>query len=527
MKARHLLGPIGTLLLLLILPRFTVRSPWATESILDSPLPAIPTVTLRVASGATIPFMTQNGKVVHGNPPRTRELPYLVLYRNGVLSNAHERTLVVEITGIDVLPGGVTVTLLVETEHPDPDAGTTGPRIPVWQASRSIESTLGVTQTNVTVTFEHEFTSTIVSGGASVATPTDYFRYEVTVMDTSNTRALPLYTFSQGHALLVENQWIARLPGVAESATGAAPDELVVYYCDMFPFLKSHNEPATRLPRKAITGCVGKELVPRFVEAFWVLTDEWGFPWYEEWTSYQAASPERLSVALTDGQTWFHGTATRGGHSGISIGVAGGANVPFATLSDGLVSTFTHELFHNVQRNINLHHGGDGNVGGAEDAWRFFSEGTAVWAEWVGQPQRPFTQTLTAHTFMSLVNVFVEQEGKRDDSQNSGLDRLGPHQSAIYWGFLFEQCRDVDAHPAAGTEVIRRALDVLYSGEVVDIRSSTDLVGMTPAVMDRALAGSSCPFQTYSESVTAFTRALYDLPLDSGAYDETWGLDAP
>jgi hypothetical protein len=71
-------------------------------------------------------------------------------------------------------------------------------------------------------------------------------------------------------------------------------------------------------------------------------------------------------------------------------------------------------------------------------------------------------------------------------------------------------------NPAVAMQVIRQALTVLYSGEVVDIASSTDLVWTLPSVMDRALAGSACPFQTYEESLLAFARAIYALQLEGG-----------
>ena len=123
-----------------------------------------PGVSLRAASGATIPFVTQNGKTIGDTPPRTLELPHLVLFRNGTLTDADERTLILEVTGVDVPPAGVTVSLTVETQHGDPDPGAdSGQRIPVWQASRWIASTLEVTQTDVAVTFVHEFTQTVTS----------------------------------------------------------------------------------------------------------------------------------------------------------------------------------------------------------------------------------------------------------------------------------------------------------------------------------------------------------------------------
>jgi hypothetical protein len=274
-----------------------------------------------------------------------------------------------------------------------------------------------------------------------------------------------------------------------------------------------------------VTDYVGTELVPAFVEVFRLETDEWGFPWHREWTSYRQEDPKRLSIALVDGQTWFHGAATRGGHSGISIGVSVGANAPFATLTDGLVSTFTHELFHNLQRSSSLHYGGDGRVDGTENAWQFFSEGTAVLAESVGQPQGQFTQTLPARTYMSVANAFLRWGGERDGSLNA-VDEIDPYQSAIYWRFLYERCGGTSDHPSAGMQVIRRALDVLYSGEVVDILSSTDLVGAAPQVIERAFVGSTCPFQSFDESWLAFARALYELSLE-GECAEPCGLYDP
>jgi hypothetical protein len=70
--------------------------------------------------------------------------------------------------------------------------------------------------------------------------------------------------------------------------------------------------------------------------------------------------------------------------------------------------------------------------------------------------------------------------------------------------------------------VVRRALTALYAGEIVDIGSSTDgylaaeLVDATRKVLDQALAGSSCPFQGYEESLGAFSRAIYALRVEGG-----------
>jgi hypothetical protein len=284
----------------------------------------------------------------------------------------------------------------------------------------------------------------------------------------------------------------------------------------MVPFRRDAHDPATWLARKDIPDYVGDELVPRMVEAFRMQTDDWGFPWYPVWTSYRGGEDvERLSVALSDGQTWFHGRAPRRGHAGISIKVSGG-NAGYDTLTDGLMSSFHHELFHNHQRNINQSSGGDGIVDGAENAWQLFSEGTAVLASSVGQPQQQFSwferaYMLTANPFIGHTVLFTDL--------NRSYERIIPYRAALYWRFLYEKCgceEDGTLDPAAGMEVIRRALTVLYSGDVVDITTSTDLVGALPTIMDRALSGSSCPFDTHAGSLAAFARAIYALRLEDG-----------
>jgi hypothetical protein len=491
-----------------------------------------PTVTARAASGATVAYMTQNGRGMGDVLPQRSDVPHLMLYRNGTLTAPDERTLILELAGLEIPPAGVTVTLRVETQGGDPDLGDRSERrIPVWRESQWIAASTGSPQAGGSALLKLEFDETVWSGTRAVATPTGYFRYDVTVTDASRTvrgagrpSADPLYAFSQDYAFLMESQWVAPLPEVREASPGAAPDELIVYYCDMFPFQRSLDDPATRLPRVEVTDYVGTELVPRMVEAYRTQSDEWGFPWYDEWTSYRPEEPERLTVALVDGQTWFHGRAPTRGHSGISIRVTEGDNAAYDTLTDGLMANFHHELFHNLQRNIHLHSGGSGVVDGGEDAWQFYSEGTAVLASAVGQPRGQFSQSLRANSsvgnYMGYANNFVALSGGGGSPDlNTSYGKIYPYRAAIYWRFLYEQCGgmvDGAKDQAAGMGVIRRALTALYSGDIVDIDSSTDLVGTLPEVMDRALAGSSCPFQTYSESLTAFARALYGLRMEGG-----------
>jgi hypothetical protein len=481
---------------------------------------SVPTVALRSASGATIGFKTQNGEMVDGIPSETWDVPHLVLRRNGALADPGERTLIMEVMGIEVPPAGMTITLNIETQHGDPDLyGDSPPRIPVWRESRGIANATGVTQTAASVVFALEFDETVTSDTDTIATPTDYFRYDLLVTDAQHPATSPLHASSHDYAFLLENQWIVPLPEVQETSPGAAPDELMVYYCDMFPFRTDNHDVATWLPRERVPDYLRVELIPAMVEAYRVQTADWGFPWYQEWTGYRPGEDEeRLSVALADGETWFHGKAPGQGNSGISINVSRG-KIEYDTLTDGLMSTFHHELFHNHQRNLHQHLGGSGGVGGVDSAWDFFAEGTAVLASSVGQPDVQFSQTWGSRAYLANARGFVGREGISGGDLNKSYERMNAYHAAAYWRFLYEQCggmTDGVEDPAAGMRVIRQVLMTLYAGDTVDIDTSTDLVENLPGIMDQALKGSSCPFKTHQESLLAFARAIYALQMDGG-----------
>ncbi len=504
-----------------------------------------PAVALRAASGERTTFKEHDGPAGQSGSRKGREVPHLVLRRNGALTEARERTLTVAVEGIRVPAPGVTVTLHVETQHKDPDppeAASPSPetakvarRIPVWQEAQWIANESLGTSIDAEVVFRHTFTETVSSGSETIATPTDYFRYDITVStaEASNPNGAASFHLSQDHAFLMENQHIAQLPEVLEATEGAAPDELIVYYLDMVPFRKNELDPATWLPRGSVPDYVSGELVPRMVEAFRVQTNAWGFPWHGAWTSYRRGEDaERLSVALSDGRTWFHGKAPQKAHSAISIRVAGGDNDLYDTLTDGLLNSFHHELFHNLQRSIQRNEGGQGPLAGAGGVWAFFSEGMSVLASSVGQPELQFRWS---RAYVSRANGFLGRSGRQVDDLNTSYATMSPYRSAIYWRFLYERCGqtgDGGIDPAVGMEVVRRALTLLYAGDVVDSSTSTDLVGAVPEIMDRALEASPCPFDTYAESLTAFARAVYGLGLEDGqpeaaASPGRWGFHDP
>ena len=464
------------------------------------------TIALFAASGATIEFRTQNGETVDGVPAETTQIPHLVLHRNGALTAASERTLIVKADGIAVPPGGITVTLLVETQRGDPDqGGGPGSRIPVWRETQWLADP--VAGNSGMVEFTLEFQRAMMLGADVIATPTDYFRYRVTATTAGD--VTPRLLFEQEYAFLMEDQVIVALPQVQEMTDGAAPDELVLYYCDMIPYQNRVAGAIHQLSRAEVPAYVQGQLAPRMAEAFRVQSDVWSFPWYEEWTSYRGGVDiERLSVTLHDGKTWFHSAAPAGGDSRISLNVSGNiGSASYASLTERLMSSYQHELFHNIQRNIGLHYSGNGDVSGKDWAWQFFSEGTAVLASTVGEFDVEFAAGPGESYYLLNANKFIGGDGFYG-KLNKRYPEMDAYSPAVYWRFLYERC--------GGMRVVREALTALYSGELVDIQTSTDIVANLPAIMDRALAGASCPFTTYRESLNAFARALYALHIEGG-----------
>jgi hypothetical protein len=174
-------------------------------------------------------------------------------------------------------------------------------------------------------------------------------------------------------------------------------------------------------------------------------------------------------------------------------------------LVDKLMSVFQHELFHNHQRNIVQQYGGIGNVNGKDDAWQFFSEGTAVLASTIGQADMQLAQATEARDYIYKVYDLPGADFARD------LAEIDFHHAALYWRFLYERCGglrgDVE-DPLAGMRIIQRSLDVLYSKEIIDIDSTGEIDAAVPMVMDRALQDSDCPFKTYGDSLGAFMIAV-------------------
>jgi hypothetical protein len=275
------------------------------------------------------------------------------------------------------------------------------------------------------------------------------------------------------------------------------------------------------LLREEVDNYVHMELIPAMTEAFRVQTNDWGFPWYPAWTNPRlGGDPDQLTVALTDGQAWFHGAAPPLANSDISIRVNAAEISDYDTLTEGIMSAFHHELFHNLQRNISQEFGGRGKLVGTEGRWLFFTEGTAMLATSVGQEAVQFDVSPGERAFVSRANEFLGQ-GKDLGELNTSITELLPYRTVLYWRFLYEQCggmRNSIDDQAVGMRVIRQTLLTLFSGNVIDIAASSDLIEGIPLIMNAVFSKDDvmCPFNNYEESLFQFARAIYALRVDGG-----------
>jgi len=493
----------------------------AYDTSAESSVIAKPQINLLAASGSTITFKANDERSTSILTVDPITIPHLVLYRNGDLTLAAERTLIITLNGLEIPAGGITVTLRLKTLHDDPDlVGGERKGITVWQEVSHIEDIARYSQQNAETTFKVEFEELSSSDQGIIPTPTDYYSVEVLVQDASNPAANPLFSARQEYAFLLESQWTATLNHF-EAKNEIGPSELVVYYCDMFLFQRDARDATSRLPREEVADYVQTELIAGMADAIHLQTEVWGMSW-DGWVSYRdSGTGETLGVALSDGKTWYHGPAPDRGNSSIAINANGGDNAEYETLSDGLMSTFHHELFHNFQRAISLANSGSGNVEGRDAAWLLIVEGMASFAATVAQPQIQYAQSGGARAYVAKAIQFVGGKGFPGEL-NLSYKNLNPYHGAMYWRYLYEQCggmADSNEDPAKGLSIIRRTLEILYSKEIVDVNATTDLVRTIPLVMDYVLStpeAAQCPFSTYADSLTHFARAIYTLRLEGG-----------
>jgi hypothetical protein len=140
-------------------------------------------------------------------------------------------------------------------------------------------------------------------------------------------------------------------------------------------------------------------------------------------------------VALGDGITWYQGPPAPLGNLSITVALTRRDSKHYDLIPDQVKTTFAHELFHNLQRSLNQHYQDKVNLDGLQEAWEFFSEGTAVLASTKTMAELEFSNTLQENGYLTHANYYITSF-----DSHVGLESLNSYQAGLYWRFLYEQC---------------------------------------------------------------------------------------
>lgn len=451
-------------------------------------------LTLTAANGAAIQFKSNNGESSGEQVAQESSLPHLVLLRNGALTPAEERTLLVTLTSQQKTSAApVYIEIRLETQKGDPDRNSaSSSRITAYQRVLKVEAS---------VTQEITFGAVSLAAGELVdPNPTGYYRLVIRAVDMAGER-IEQSEVVVDYAFLLENQWVAPL----QAPESAGPQELLVYYTDMTPFQVNSFDPQGRLARQEVNGYIETVVIPG-MQAVFALQQSWGFEWHPEWRGFRPEGlPGQLTVALTDRSEWYHGPAPRGGYGLIAINVNQYRLQTYSTLTDWIVSMFSHELFHNWQRSLNQHAGGQGDTEGRHDVWEVVTEGTALLVESLTRETLGFADGTNGSPYTARAAAFISRLESTDAAFELPFSTMSPYEMVVYWRYLYDSSR-VDGssqhNTSAGLAIIRRTLASLYSDKgLLDIQPQDLAAGFT-RLMERVLEGA------YAENKHGFGQAL-------------------
>ncbi len=470
------------------------------------------------AGGKLIEFRTYNGEESKNHRVEIRQIPHLVLLRNGELTSPDERSLSVVLRDFKLPGSAEAIDIIVETQNGDPDAGGGAMnRIQVKKSRINLDANDKARDQLRGLSFSYILGSKSEQEPADLeSTPSGYYRVAVRAVETKNgeERSIPLY--DQDYAFLLESQWVVDLPLEIGVPAGAGPRQLVIYYTDMTPFQSDTFTVEGRLPRQAVNSYIETIVAPGMLAIIKQEAINWRFPWSSAWRGYRPGEDyQRISVALTDQKEWFHGRAPKGGFATLSINVHQFDLQTYVDVTDWIYSIFSHELFHNVQRNMNLLNNGDGEPEGSQHAWKVVTEGTALLIESL---MRSYFGTLSNNgndPYLARLRTYLTGSMPNSSNLNTSITQLSPYEMVVYWRFLYNNCQPAIGESDnfdQGLGIIRQTLETLYTDhEILD--DSLDNVPLDFAkLMDRVFANSQlCKYTTYRESLASFARSLYAL----------------
>jgi len=190
-----------------------------------------PAVIVRAEAEKNLEAPSYNDSDCQVDELKVFEVPRLVLFDHHRLTDPFQRTLHIDINGLQIPLSGATVTLKVETQTSYPELGTDQDhRIPIWVETIWIDADETAHPAGSSFTFSHTFTETVAtSADQPIHTPFGYFRYQIIVKDGGDETVL--YEFHQENAFLIENQcmseWRVEVDGAQKVAVNAKAFDFV------------------------------------------------------------------------------------------------------------------------------------------------------------------------------------------------------------------------------------------------------------------------------------------------------------
>lgn len=489
---------------------------------LNSATPVQATIVLRPVGHQTILFKSNNGETKNKIPAEEKHIPHLVLYRNGQVTDPGQRTVAIDVNWQLAPRSTAGLELILETQNGNPDAGGGAVnRITVWQQKISLPAAPILSGEAGTLRLIYTFPGELPAGeGRYDPTPTGYYRLKILAKTPGKKSKIKVY--EQDYALLLENQMRVPLPSAGQPPAG--PQELVIYYTDMTPIQVNTYGVNNRVPRTAVSNYVQYALIPGMQEILQLLIRDWGFTWSPAWKSFREDEDKyALTVALTDDAIWYHGPAPEGGFGLISINIHQLKLNTYSNSTEWILSIFSHELFHNLQRSINLAYGNLGDNEGSHQAWEIITEGTAMLVESLVREEFEYSPGPTDDPYTYHLRSFVDSLAANNITSKSSYRNISPYDLVVYWRFLYDNCNR-DLGPGSTVrdriDIVKDTLEVLYSQPVLLESSREDLPQNFEKLMDQVIPRHPhCPYHNYQESLAAFARSLYALRLEPPGTD--------
>jgi hypothetical protein len=288
---------------------------------------------------------------------------------------------------------------------------------------------------------------------------------------------------------------------------GQAKDYTVrITYATLFPFAKGGNDLDNRLTPDQVTDFLETQFAPIIKDTWHTQVQEWGFgdPLHPEWDADGIVDVivTDLPFALFGGTGTYSRFVIEDEHPYPERRIWWfSSNLSFQAydvLEDGYRVLFAHEFFHLMQWNVLLHTGKPG------DFWLSWIEAQGRFAPAAQHPELELNKEHLIpenSTYTDSANRFLTQHLNTSYATLEAHDGF-KYDGALYWRFLYEQYGSMD--------IVRAALE-----EMPHYVDAGSVIGMAGA-LEAAFARTPGPFDSFEESLIAFSRANYALRLETG-----------